>query len=126
MNKQEVTVYCYPKCSTCRKAVGFLDDHDISYHYIDIVKDPPSAETLTACIEKSGLPDRRFFNTSGMRYRELGLKDKLGTMEPAEKTALLASDGMLIKRPLLITGDTVIPGFKEAAWRSALGLPEEN
>ena len=121
---EQLVVYCYPKCGTCRKAVKFLEENGVAVTYDDIVKDPPTAQELEAYIEKSGLPERRFFNTSGMKYRELGLKDRLADMSAQEMTQLLASDGMLIKRPLFVLGDTVIPGFKEAEWRRALELPE--
>ena len=121
---EQLVVYCYPKCGTCRKAVKFLEENGVAFTYDDIVKDPPTAQELEAYIEKSGLPERRFFNTSGMKYRELGLKDRLADMSAQEMTQLLASDGMLIKRPLFVLGDTVIPGFKEAEWRRALELPE--
>ena len=121
---EQLVVYCYPKCGTCRKAVKFLEENGVPFTYDDIVIDPPTAQELEAYIEKSGLPERRFFNTSGMKYRELGLKDRLADMSAQEMTQLLASDGMLIKRPLFVLGDTVIPGFKEAEWRRALELPE--
>lgn len=121
---EQLVVYCYPKCGTCRKAVKFLEENGVAFTYDDIVKDPLTAQELEAYIEKSGLPERRFFNTSGMKYRELGLKDRLADMSAQEMTQLLASDGMLIKRPLFVLGDTVIPGFKEAEWRRALELPE--
>lgn len=118
----DTRVYCYAKCSTCKKALKYLDDEGISYEMIDQVKTPPSAEELRTMIERSGLPIRRFFNTSGMKYRELGLKDKLDTMTDDEKYALLASDGMLIKRPILVTDQAVLPGFRQAQWAEALGL----
>ena len=121
---EQLVVYCYPKCGTCRKAVKFLEENGVAFTYDAIVKDPPTAQELEAYIEKSGLPERRFFNTSGMKYRELGLKDRLADMSAQEMTQLLASDGMLIKRPLFVLGDTVIPGFKEVEWRRALELPE--
>lgn len=118
----DTRVYCYAKCSTCKKALKYLDDEGISYEMIDQVQTPPSAEELRAMIERSGLPIRRFFNTSGMKYRELGLKDKLDAMTDDEKYALLASDGMLIKRPILVTDQAVLPGFRQAQWAEALGL----
>lgn len=112
----------YPKCSTCQKARRWLDEHGVAYEARDIVADNPTADELRAWHELSGLPLRRFFNTSGMRYRELGLSDKLPAMAEDEQYALLATDGMLVKRPLLVTEVAVIPGFKEAAWVEALGL----
>ncbi|HHU19101.1 MAG TPA: arsenate reductase family protein [Bacilli bacterium] len=105
--------YCYPKCSTCRKAKKWLDQNQVSYNDIDIVKQTPSAEQLATMIEKSELPIKRFFNTSGQKYRELQLKDKLAEMTDEEKVNLLASDGMLIKRPLAFDGEKVTLGFKE-------------
>ena len=102
----------YPKCTTCKKAKAWLMEN--------IVEENPTEEELKEWIGKSGLPLKRFFNTSGMKYRELGLKDKLNDMTEEEQTALLATDGMLVKRPLLIGEDFVIPGFKEAAWKEAL------
>lgn len=110
----------YPKCSTCQKAKKFLDAHGLDYEARDIVQEVPSAEELRSIIEKSGLPSRRFFNTSGQRYRALGLKDKLDEMAEEERYVLLASDGMLIKRPILVYDDGVLVGFKEAAWQEAL------
>lgn len=112
----------YPKCSTCQKARRWLDEHGVAYEVRDIVADNPTADELRAWHGLSGLLLRRFFNTSGMRYRELGLSDKLPAMAEDEQYALLATDGMLVKRPLLVTEATVIPGFKEAAWVEALGL----
>ncbi|GAA4067835.1 arsenate reductase family protein [Amphibacillus indicireducens] len=105
--------YCYPKCSTCRKAKKWLDQNQVSYNDVDIVKQTPSAEQLATMIEKSELPIKRFFNTSGQKYRELQLKDKLAEMTDEEKVNLLASDGMLIKRPLAFDGEKVTLGFKE-------------
>lgn len=101
----------YPKCSTCQKAKRWLDDNGIDYTLRDIVLETPTAEELTKWINESGLDIKKFFNTSGMKYRELGLKDKLDSMSFDEKVKLLSSDGMLIKRPLLI-GDKIIVGFK--------------
>ncbi len=112
-----LTVLCYPKCSTCAKAVKWLDSKGITYTYRDIVKDRPDRGELTRWIERSGLPVARFFNTSGQVYRELGLKDRLGSLTDSEKIELLASDGKLVKRPLLVTEDTVRVGFKEDLWQ---------
>ena len=111
----------YPKCSTCKKAKAWLDAHGVGYVDRHIVEDNPTAEELTAWRAKSGLPLRRFFNTSGMLYREMELSKKLPDMPEDEQYALLATNGMLVKRPLLITAATVIPGFKETAWEEALG-----
>lgn len=105
--------YCYPKCSTCRKAKKWLDQNQVSYKDIDIVKQTPTAEQLATMIQTSELPIKRFFNTSGQKYRELQLKDKLAEMTDEEKVNLLASDGMLIKRPLAFDGKKVTLGFKE-------------
>ncbi len=111
---------CYPKCSTCKKAQAYLDAHGVDYQLRDIKLDNPTADELMAWHAKSGLPLKRFFNTSGLSYKALGLKDKLPTMPEAEQYALLASDGMLVKRPLLITEQGVCPGFKEATWQALL------
>lgn len=113
---------CYPKCSTCQKAQKFLDEHGVEYVSRHIVTDNPQVEELAAWQSLSGLEMKKFFNTSGMKYRELNLKDKLATMSREEQLEILASDGMLVKRPLLIGKDFVLPGFKEAQWRAALGL----
>lgn len=112
----------YPKCSTCQKAKKWLDEHGVSYTDRHIVEDNPTAAELRSWHERSGLPLRRFFNTSGMLYREMELSKKLPTMTDQEQYDLLATNGMLVKRPLLITEDTVIPGFKDATWVEALGL----
>ena len=111
----------YPKCSTCQKAKKWLDAHDVAYTDRHIVEDNPTAEELRAWHERSGLPLKRFFNTSGMLYREMELSKKLPDMPEDEQYTLLATNGMLVKRPLLITAATVIPGFKETAWEEALG-----
>ena len=111
----------YPKCSTCKKAKAWLDAHGVAYADRHIVEDNPTADELAAWHAASGLPLRRFFNTSGMLYREMELSKKLPEMSEDEQYALLATNGMLVKRPLLVTADTVVPGFKEAAWEEALG-----
>lgn len=111
---------CYPKCSTCQKAKAWLDQRGISYDLRDIKLDNPTAEELTAWHQKSGLPLKKFFNTSGLQYKALGLKDKLPEMSEAEQIALLSSDGMLVKRPLLIGEDFVYAGFRPAEWEAAL------
>ena len=111
---------CYPKCSTCKKAQNWLQAHGLSYTLRDIQTENPSQEELRRWHVQSGLPLKRFFNTSGQQYRALGLKDKLPAMSEAEQLALLATDGMLVKRPLLVAGDKVLVGFQEAAWAAAL------
>lgn len=118
----EVLFLEYPKCSTCKKAKKWLDEHGVSYTTRHIVEDNPSADELRAWHERGGLPLKRFFNTSGMLYREMELSKRLPDMNEASQYALLASDGMLVKRPLLVTAATAIPGFKEDAWMRALGL----
>lgn len=106
----------YPKCSTCKKAAAWLKEREISYESRDIKENNPTADELKAWIAKSGLPMRKFFNTSGQIYRELNLKDKLDTMTDEEMIKLLAGNGMLVKRPLLIGENTVCVGFKESDW----------
>ena len=107
---------CYPKCTTCQKAKQWLDARGVAYTLRDIKEDNPSAEELAAWHRLSGLPLRRFFNTSGLKYKELRLKERLAQMDEAEQLALLATDGMLVKRPLLVGDDFVLVGFKEADW----------
>ena len=104
----------YPKCTTCKKAKKWLDDHGISYTDRHIKEDNPTLEELKEWHQRSGLPLKKFFNTSGMLYKEMQLKDKLPTMTEEEQYALLATDGMLVKRPLIVTDDFVLTGFKEA------------
>lgn len=111
---------CYPKCSTCQKAKAWLDERGISYELRDIKTDNPTAEELTLWYRKSGLPLKKFFNTSGLQYKALGLKDKLPGMSEAEQLALLATDGMLVKRPLLVGDSFVLTGFRAAEWETAL------
>lgn len=106
----------YPKCSTCKRAKKYLEDHGVAFEDRHIVEDNPRKEELAEWIQRSGYPIRKFFNTSGMQYRELGLKDKLDTMTDEEKIELLASDGMLVKRPLLIDDDRILVGFREKEW----------
>ena len=106
----------YPKCSTCKKAKKYLEEHGIEFEDRHIVEENPKKEELAEWIRISGKPIKKFFNTSGMKYRELGLKDKLPEMSEEEQIELLASDGMLVKRPLLIDGEMVLAGFKEAEW----------
>ena len=117
----EVLFVEYPKCSTCRKAKRWLDDHQVAYVDRHIVEDAPSVDELAAWCATSGLPARRFFNTSGKRYRELGVKARLDAgMGDDEIVELLATDGMLVKRPLVVGEDFVLVGFREAAWEEAL------
>ena len=111
---------CYPKCSTCAKARKWLDDNVETYEERDIKTENPSYSELKEWQERSGLPARRFFNTSGRLYRELGLKEKLPTMPEDEQLALLAQHGMLVRRPLLVTDSFVLVGFREAEWSAAL------
>ena len=113
---------CYPKCTTCQKAKKWLDDHGIEYSLRDIKTDNPSADELTRWYSKSGLPLKKFFNTSGLLYKSMELKDKLPGMSEEEMLQLLASDGMRVKRPLLISDDFVLIGFKETDWTDALSL----
>lgn len=112
----ENIVYCYNKCSTCRKALKWLDDNKISYVLKDIIISHPSYDEMNEIINKSGKDINKFFNTSGILYRELNVKDKLKTMTYEEKLILLVSDGKLIKRPLLINESQVLNGFKEEEW----------
>lgn len=107
---------CYPKCTTCQRAKKWLDDNKIEYELRDIKLDNPTLEELTEWYNKSGLPIKKFFNTSGLLYKSLDLKNKLPEMSEDEMLKLLATDGMLVKRPLLICDDFVLVGFKEAEW----------
>ena len=107
---------CYPKCTTCQKAKKWLDDNGIAYELKDIKTENPTVEELTEWYKKSGLPLKKFFNTCGMLYKSLDLKNKLPTMTEDEMLKLLASDGMLVKRPLLVGDDFVLVGFKESDW----------
>lgn len=106
----------YPKCSTCRKARKFLEDNGIEFESRHIVEDNPTADELKEWVRISGYPIKKFFNTSGLKYKELKLKDRLDAMTDEEKFQLLASDGMLIKRPILIDGDRILVGFREKEW----------
>ena len=117
-----VKVYCYDKCSTCKKALKWLDERSVKYQTVDIKGDHPDEKTLHSLHKKSGLPLKKFFNTSGMLYRDMELSKKLPGMSDDDMYKLLASDGMLVKRPLLVTDKAVIPGFKEDAWTSAISL----
>ena len=111
---------CYPKCTTCQKAQKWLDANGVAYEIRHIKDDNPTAEELIAWQARSGLPLRKFFNTSGLQYKALKLKDRLPDMSEEEQLALLASDGMLVKRPILVGDGFVLVGFKEDAWRAAL------
>ena len=110
----------YPKCSTCRKAKKWLDAHNITYMERHIAEDNPSYGELKEWFKKSGLPLKRFFNTSGMLYKEMQLKDKLPAMSEEEQLKLLATNGMLVKRPLIVNDNEVLTGFKEAEWTEKL------
>ena len=111
---------CYPKCTTCQKAKKWLDDNKIEYELRDIKEDNPSLEELTAWYKASSLPLKKFFNTSGLLYKSMELKDKLPSMSEEEQLKLLATDGMLVKRPLVIGGGFVLVGFKESEWSEKL------
>ena len=114
-------VLCYPKCTTCQKAIQWLEERGVSYTYRDIKEQNPTYEELKAWYERSGLPLKRFFNTSALQYKALGLKDKLTDMSEEEQLRLLATDGMLVKRPLLVDDRGISPGFKEPEWLTILG-----
>ena len=116
MNK----VYCYPRCTTCKKAIKWLEENGIDYEYKHIVEETPSKEDIKKYYKESGLPLKRFFNTSGNVYKELNLKEKLAEMSEDEQFELLASNGMVLKRPLLVGKDFVLVGFKEAEWAEKL------
>lgn len=116
MNK----VYCYPRCTTCKKAIKWLEENGINYEYKHIVEETPSKEDIKKYYKESGLPLKRFFNTSGNVYKELNLKEKLAEMSEDEQFELLASNGMVLKRPLLVGKDFVLVGFKEAEWAEKL------
>lgn len=107
---------CYPKCTTCQKAKKWLESQGIAYTERNIVEENPTYAELKEWYKKSGLPLKRFFNTSGLLYKSMQLKDKLPEMSEEEQLKLLATDGMLVKRPLVVDGDNVLTGFKEAEW----------
>lgn len=113
---------CYPKCTTCKKAQKWLDEKGISYELRDIKENNPTFDELSQWHRKSGLPLKSFFNTSGILYREMELKTRLPEMSEQEQLELLASDGMLVKRPIVINGDTVLVGFKEKEWEKLATL----
>ena len=115
-----VRVYCYSRCSTCKKALKWLDDNGIEYETVDIKEDHPDEGTLREYYRMSGLPLKRYFNTSGIPYREMGLSTKLTEMSEDEQLALLATDGMLVKRPLVVGDGFVLTGFREEEWAAKL------
>ena len=117
---KEMTFVCYPRCTTCKKAEKWLADNGIAVTVRDIKEDNPTEKEIRSWHKRSGLPLKRFFNTNGQKYRELELKDKLPTMSNDEQYALLATDGMLVKR-LMLVGDFVLVGFKEKEWQELLG-----
>lgn len=116
-----IEVYCYDRCNTCKKALAWLDEHGVKYDKVDIQKNNPSRSKLKKYHKMSGLPLKKFFNTSGKAYREMGLAGKLKDMPQDEQFMILASDGMLVKRPLLVGDDFVLVGFKEDEWQEKLG-----
>lgn len=109
---------CYPKCTTCQKAKKWLEEQGMEFELRDIKTENPTKEELQAWYEKSGLPLKRFFNTSGMLYKEMKLKDRLPDMSEEEQLELLATDGMLVKRPILVTEDKVLVGFRQKEWET--------
>ena len=120
LEEEIMVLLCYRKCSTCRKAKKWLDEHNIEYKERDIVEENPSYDELKDWYQKSGFPLKRFFNTSGLLYREMQLKDKLASMNEDEQWKLLASNGMLVKRPILVDEDIVLTGFRETEWEEKL------
>lgn len=116
-----IKVYCYSRCTTCKKALKWLEDKGIEHEVIDIRNDHPDEETLRKYYAMSGLPLKRFFNTSGIPYREMGLTRKLPDMSEDEQLRLLSTDGMLVKRPLVVGEDFVLTGFREDEWTEKLG-----
>ncbi|MBQ2824966.1 MAG: arsenate reductase family protein [Clostridia bacterium] len=115
-----LTFICYPKCTTCKKAQAWLEENNIEYVLRDIKEENPTAEELKTWKDKSGQPLKKFFNTSGLLYRSMALKDKLPKMSDEEMLELLESDGMLVKRPLLVSEDFVLIGFKDEKWQTAI------
>lgn len=113
---------CYPKCSTCQKAKRWLDEHNMEYTERHIVENNPSYDELKEWYQKSGLPLKKFFNTSGLLYKEMQLKDKLSVMSEEEQLKLLATNGMLVKRPIVVTEGAVLVGFKEAEWSETFAI----
>lgn len=115
-----MTFICYPKCTTCQKAKKWLDENQIAYNFRDIKLENPTYDELSARYQRSGLPLKKFFNTSGLLYKSMKLRDKLPKMSEDEMLSLLATDGMLVKRPLLVGADFVLVGFKETEWAEHL------
>ena len=111
---------CYPKCTTCKKAQNWLDSKSLNYELRDIKEQNPTYDELKKWYKTSGLPLKKFFNTSGLLYKSMGLKDKLADMSEEEQLKLLSTDGMLVKRPILINGDKILTGFKEKDWEKAV------
>lgn len=111
---------CYPKCTTCKKAQKWLDDNGLDYEIRNIKDNNPTLDELTEWYKKSGLPLKRFFNTSGVLYKEMNLKEKLSEMNEGEQLQLLSTDGMLVKRPIIVSGDIVLVGFREDEWKKLL------
>ena len=111
----------YPPCSTCKKAKNWLDSHEVSYTDRHIKEQNPTIEELTLWYKRSGLPLKKFFNTSGLLYKSMALKDKLPAMSEEEQLQLLSTDGMLVKRPIIVADDFVLVGFKESEWEEKLG-----
>lgn len=111
---------CYPKCTTCQKAQKWLDENGIEYELRNIKENKPTLEELEEWYNKSGLPLKKFFNTSGLLYKSMGLKDKLPKMNENEMLSMLSTDGMLVKRPILVFNDLVLVGFKESEWKEKL------
>ena len=113
-------IYCYPRCTTCQRATKYLDGKSVEYEYINIKENNPDKETLRSLWQKSGLDLKKFFNTSGILYREMELSKKLSSMSDEEKLDLLATDGMLVKRPILVTEKAVLVGFKQSEWEGVV------
>ena len=111
-------VLCYPRCGTCKKALKWLEDNGLEYEYRHIVENNPTRDELKDWYERSGLPLKKFFNTSGLKYKELNLKDRIPEMTEDEIFGLLSTDGMLVKRPILLEGDKVLVGFKVEEWET--------
>ncbi len=111
---------CYPKCTTCKKAQKWLDDNGFEYELRDIKENNPTYEELKEWYNKSGLPLKKFFNTSGLLYKSMNLKDKLSEMDKDEQLRLLATDGMLVKRPIVVTDNSILVGFREKEWEEIL------
>ncbi|MCH5198507.1 MAG: arsenate reductase family protein [Oscillospiraceae bacterium] len=116
---------CYPKCTTCKKAQKWLDDHGVTYEFRNIKEENPTSDELSEWLRRSGLPLKRFFNTSGLQYKALNLKDRLPNMSEDEQLTLLAADGMLVKRPLLISESFVLVGFREKEYEERLVFNRE-